>query len=423
MKIKNGPFGYSYLLVLFGIFLLGNSSLCQAQILKGFGKKLEKKIEQRVERKADRHVDKTLDKADRKSDEGINDVLNKKQKNKKAPKGEYPKDEQDGGAVNGAPGNHGIGAIGDNFDFIPGERVLFETDFSDAVIGNFPRNLEFRGGELSVVSYGQGRAIAANSIGSFAVVLPQDLPERFTMEFKQFNSDVGNKMRVELVDGNFKPLGKHFIRLEGYEMRTGVGAYGPNGVTSLQQTQIITKELTPIRIMVDGSYVKVYVGTKRVANMPNAELGRSKRILFNFHDINQEPIYITDIRIAAGGRSLYQALEESGRVAIHDVLFATGKAEILPESHETLKEVAELLRKYPELHLLIEGHTDNTGNFENNLKLSAQRAAAVKTYLVEISKIAASRLKTMGLGQSQPTTTNDTEAGRAKNRRVEIVKL
>lgn len=408
---------FKFAIFLLSTLMVGNSTLSQAQILKDFGKKLERKIEDRIERKADRHVDKVLDKADEKTDEPIDDALHNSKEKK-------PKEQEGEPAAVQTADDNGMGEIGKNYDFIPGERALFETDFSDAVVGNFPRNLEFRGGELSVVSYSEGRALAANSIGAFAIVLPESLPERFTIEFNEFNSDVGNKMSVEVVDdATFTPLGQHFIRLEGYERRTGVGAYTMGDVTSLQETTIITKQMTPIRVMVDGTYVKVYVGKKRVANMPNADLGRSNTILFNFHDINGEPIYVTDIRIAAGGRSLYQALEETGRVAIHDIHFATGKADILPESAETIGNVAKLLQDHPDLNLLIEGHTDNTGDFQQNMQLSKDRAAAVKTYLVEKLHIDAGRLETMGLGQSRPTATNDTDEGKAKNRRVEIVKM
>src|SRR5690606_24935816 len=109
----------------------------------------------------------------------------------------------------------------------------------------------------------------------------------------------------------------------------------------------------------------------------NANLGRSNTILFNFTGVRSKPIYVTDIRIAAGGRSLYQTLEETGRVAIHDIQFATGKADILPESSETIGNVAKLLQDHPDLKLLVEGHTDNTGDFQKNMQLSKDRAAAV----------------------------------------------
>lgn len=419
---------FKYTIALLSIFMLGNITLCQAQLFKDFGKKLEKKVEKRIERKADRHVDKGLDKADKKTDEPIDDALyNKKSTNKKddSKKPEKARKDEKGetDTQQTADGN-GMGEIGKNYDFIPGERTLFETNFSDAVIGNFPRNLEFRGGELSVVSYSGGRAIATSTSGSaFAIKLPEKLPETFTIEFKEFNSEFSNNMRVEVVDANFKPVGQQFILLDGYSDRTGVGAYKREDITSLTNADIINNEMTPIRVMVDGSYVKMYVGTERVANIPNANLGRSNTILFNFTGVRGKPIYVTDIRIAAGGRSLYQALEETGRVAIHDIQFATGKADILPESSETIGNVAKLLQDHPDLKLLIEGHTDNTGDFQKNMQLSNDRAVAVKTYLIENFNIDEGRLETMGLGQSRPTDTNDTAEGKAKNRRVEIVKL
>ena len=408
------------IVLLSGILLLATavSQPVQDQILKGFGKKLEKKIENRIERKADRHVDKVLDKADKKTDEPIDDALN----GKKGKKENQKNDKGNTDALQTADGN-GMGEIGKNYDFIPGERTIFKTDFSDATVGNFPRNLEFRGGELSVVSYSGGRAIAANTKGSFAIMLPEKLPERFTIEFNEFNSDYVNSMRVDVVDANFKPVGQHYIRVDGYSTSTGVDAYKRGDVTSLQNADIINKEMTPIRVMVDGTYVKVYVGTKRVANMPNANLGRSNTILFNFDGVRSKPVYVADIRIAAGGRSLYQALEATGRVAIHDIHFATGKADILPESSETIGDMAKLLQDHPDLKLLIEGHTDNTGDFQKNMQLSKDRAAAVKSYLIGKFNIDQGRLETMGMGQSRPTATNDTEEGKAENRRVEIVKM
>src|SRR5690606_38964313 len=138
-------------------------------------------------------------------------------------------------------------------------------------------------------------------------------------------------------------------------------------ITSLQETTIINEQMTPIRGMVDGPYVKVYVGTKRVANMPNADLGRSRSILFNFHDINNEPAYISDVRSAAGGRSLCQALGATGRLAVHDIHCATGEAATLPESFETVGHVTTSLPEHPDLRLLIEGPTDDPGSFEASL--------------------------------------------------------
>ena len=399
--------------VVFVCIAVGLVQSANAQLFEKIGKAAEKAAERTILKKTDQKVSEKVGK-------GIDDAVDGK-------KGKKSKKNQQNGKGNTdasqTPDGNGMGEIGKNYDFIPGERTIFETNFSNAVVGNFPRDLEFRKGELSVVSYSGGRAMAANTKGAFAIKLPEKLPERFTIEFNAFNSKFVNSMQIKVVDADFKPVGQHYIALDGYAERTGVAAYKRGGATSLQETKIINKEMTPIRVMVDGTYVKMYVGKTRVANMPNANLGRSNTIVFNFNDVRKMPIYVSDIRIAAGGRSLYQALEATGRVAIHDIHFATGKADILPESSETIGGVAKLLREHPDLKLLIEGHTDNTGDFQKNMQLSNNRAAAVKTYLVRKFNIDGGRLETMGLGQSRPTGTNDTDEGRAKNRRVEIVKL
>ena len=175
---------------------------------------------------------------------------------------------------------------------------------------------------------------------------------------------------------------------------------------------------------VDGSYAKVYVGEERVANIPNADLGRSNRIRFALVDVREEPIYFSGLRVAAGGREiLYDRLVADGRVATHGILFDTGSDRIKPESTPTLDDIAETLRQHGDLRLRIEGHTDNTGSADANRQLSERRAAAVRDHLVQREGIDASRLESAGLGQTAPAADNATPEGRQTNRRVELVVL
>ena len=103
------------------------------------------------------------------------------------------------------------------------------------------------------------------------------------------------------------------------------------------------------------------------------------------------------------------------------VHFATNKAEIKEESFDLLRDVADVLRKYSQItKIQIEGHTDSHGSGSYNQKLSHRRAASVKQFLVE-QGISASRLETRGFGETDPIADNDTQEGRAKNRRVEFV--
>jgi OmpA-OmpF porin, OOP family len=114
-------------------------------------------------------------------------------------------------------------------------------------------------------------------------------------------------------------------------------------------------------------------------------------------------------------------LVQDGRVAVQNILFAVNSAEILPESVEALETIAELMRDRPEMNLLVVGHTDNTGDYAYNVALSLERAQSVVSWLAGEAGVARERLQAAGAGMMAPVTTNRTEEGRARNRRVELV--
>jgi outer membrane protein OmpA-like peptidoglycan-associated protein len=120
---------------------------------------------------------------------------------------------------------------------------------------------------------------------------------------------------------------------------------------------------------------------------------------------------------------LERALREQRRAVVYDLYFDFNRDVIRDESEPTLREIAEVLRRNPDWKLSIEGHTDNVASDRYNLELSARRAAAVKTALGARFGIPASRLTTAGFGESRPQDRNDTVEGRARNRRVELVRL
>ncbi|MBA3439311.1 MAG: OmpA family protein [Pyrinomonadaceae bacterium] len=120
---------------------------------------------------------------------------------------------------------------------------------------------------------------------------------------------------------------------------------------------------------------------------------------------------------------LEQQITQQGRADIHGIYFDFNSAEIRPESTPTLKEIATVLERNPSWKLSVEGHTDNIGQDDDNLELSKKRAAAVTTALVARFKITAERLTTKGWGASKSVESNTTTEGRAKNRRVELVRL
>lgn len=116
------------------------------------------------------------------------------------------------------------------------------------------------------------------------------------------------------------------------------------------------------------------------------------------------------------------ALADTGRVALRSIQFDTAKATLKPESSAVLDQVVTLLKNDEALMLEVQGHTDNVGLPAANLKLSKERAAAVKDYLVTRGGIAAARLTTTGFGDTKPLAPNTTDEGRAENRRVELVR-
>ena len=126
--------------------------------------------------------------------------------------------------------------------------------------------------------------------------------------------------------------------------------------------------------------------------------------------------------IQANAASWFSDISTTGHAAVYGIYFDTDKAEIKPESEAALAEMAKLLKANPALNLFVVGHTDATGEIGHNMKLSEARAASVTNALAAKYGIAASRLAPHGVGPLAPVASNDSDEGRAKNRRVELVK-
>lgn len=120
--------------------------------------------------------------------------------------------------------------------------------------------------------------------------------------------------------------------------------------------------------------------------------------------------------------NLDEAISKDGKAVIYGILFDTGKSDVKPESAKALEQLTDYLNSNPSFRIIIVGHTDNAGNFANNMLLSKARAESIKNYLVNSGKIASDRLMAEGVGSLCPVSTNSTEEGKQLNRRVEIVK-
>lgn len=314
-----------------------------------------------------------------------------------------------------------------NYDFQPGDEILLYDDFTGDEVGDFPRRFELVQGNFEVVEWEGGRYLRATSNGLFAIPLPRTLPDRFTAEFA-VNLRHGNA-HVRLMPGRayFGPARTYGGSVASVEpSQAGIRPVGKEGPLVMGKTEPgrLRDGVVPVRLMADGGHMKMYLGEQRVANVPNAVFPRSDTLFVSVTAAAEKhPILIGPIRIAGGGRDLYDRLARDGRAAIQGILFATNSDRIRPESTPALEEIGNMLQAHPILRLSIEGHTDGDGEEAYNQTLSEQRAAAVKTFLVETYGIQPDRLQTAGFGESTPAADNATPEGRQQNRRVELVRL
>jgi OmpA-OmpF porin, OOP family len=181
-------------------------------------------------------------------------------------------------------------------------------------------------------------------------------------------------------------------------------------------------EALPVpQMWVDGFNYHYYSGRKSEAG---AETYTSVIVSENNGEITAQLTVAVTGAIAnkmVDAAAMAKGLGETGHIALYGIYFDTDKAVIKPESRPTLEQIAKLLAGQPQLNVFIVGHTDNQGNFDYNLDLSRRRAEAIAAELVKSDRIAQGRLRTAGVGFLAPVGSNATEAGRALNRRVELV--
>jgi len=430
---------------------------------QGIGSRLRDRVRDRVERGTDEAMDRLLNRLEKavrcrigdetcisKAEEEGKDVVLTDANGRVLPADQQPEGSpaadprahQQGAAQPSTQARPGEGAWA-NFDFVPGERVLFADDFAAERVGNFPRRLEMISGNSQVVEW-QGKrwlsVASSDADAKFAIPLPEVLPQKFTVEMDITIPWWGVQIypAAELLEpGTSGERASGYVKLTGTE----VGVIRANsGQGSIQNpdralgetlfgegTSGVSRPLR-MRLEVDGDYAKLYLDQVRVANIPNAAIGRGNKLFFEFDAIGADengritPVLLSNISINAGGRDLYDALMADGRVVTQGIYFDVNSDRIRPESTATLKQIGDMLRAHGELKLAIEGHTDNTGTAAANEVLSQKRAAAIVAYLATTFGIDSARLTPLGLGSSRPAATNDTPEGRQANRRVELVK-
>jgi outer membrane protein OmpA-like peptidoglycan-associated protein len=431
-----------FMLMLLGVLLLLPGALrpepAEAQVLDRVRNRVQRDAERRIAERAVQAARNTLDLAEDAIVCAVTDeeCISAAREQDKEPvivddegkpiSGYEPAGAQvEGDASDTADGERPGEGVWANYDFVPGDLVLFYHDFEGTRTGNFPSGLEYVMGNMEVVELGENKVLRASGgqNGCVAIPLGKTFPERFTVEFRVRTNDPQARTSWYVFSGAQDPISncryvpKPHVLATGY---AGAGLVWDGGTSTLPTSRdLVVDKWADIRIAVDGPYWKVYMNERRVANVPRFEIPEagSLNLMMGAYAAEND-VYLDDIRVAEGGpRSLYDDLMSEGFFSTTGILFASGSAAIRPESTPTLDAVLELLEDHSDVSLLIEGHTDSEGDDASNQTLSEQRADAVRRYLAEHG-VDAARLESVGHGESQPVADNATPEGMASNRRV-----
>ncbi|GAA4754650.1 OmpA family protein [Flavisolibacter ginsenosidimutans] len=406
--------GYAFVLTLFA----APFTPVNAQGILG---KIKQKVKDKAEQKEDEKIDKAVDKAA----DGVDNAT----KNGGS-KGSDAKDNNVKQVSNIETGNNETPSLKvyQNYDFVPGDKILFEDNFTGDQDGEFPSHweLEKGQGQLNKVS---GQEALFLTEGNYARVKPRMktekyLTEPFTIEFDYYNKDraYGILTFLSRIDPACNCETTSDVQVGASEASfNGVVDFSKAYPAGLQDENFVNK-WHHIAIAVKNHQLKLYVDQNRILVVPDT---KSEFFKVGFGGIGSEeqPLIFKNVRIASGGdmNMIGKKFTES-KIITHGINFDIDKASIKPESMGTLNMIVGVLKENPDLKFSIEGHTDNSGTAAHNLTLSQQRAEAVKVQLIAMG-VDGSRLSTKGLGDTKPISDNNSLEGKANNRRVEFVKM
>lgn len=332
------------------------------------------------------------------------------------------------------------------YDFVPGDKTLFFDDFSNDFIGDLPSKWNTNGsGNIVKFNKVEGNWFELKAgYRLYAIPDLSQLPEDYTIEFDLLTSGVSNKtssgarVHVILSDANTfsngethyvsvsLPLGQYApFNIDTYNFFNGKAGMINSGLTADIRDEV--KNQPHIAISVTKKRFRLWVNEVKYIDIPRfiEELNVLNYLKFHVYGLTdgEERVFIKNVKVAEGGVDLRRKLMSEGKISTNGILFDSGSANIQPQSLGIVRQISQVLMQDDSIKLNIIGHTDSDGPDDSNLKLSKERAEAVKTALVNIYNISANRLTTEGKGESEPVADNNTASGKAQNRRVEFVKI
>ena len=405
------------------------------------GEKVVDRAKSKAESKVDEAVDKSVDKAE---EEVTGAVKGKKDKSSET-------DEADEAAPVETEDEHPAAATAS--DFKRGGVIMFQDDVTAEQVGEFPSKWDLFQGTVETKTLGGVKAINLTDNAQVQPLIKQQgayLPEEFTIEYDFYywptdkvpgNDDyIGlNDMKLILAvtkdRSDFPQTGGDGGDLTAFVLTHGVCSssehtYYFNGDKKGDFDYSFKKGWNHVALSFNKRALKVYFNDKRVVNLPRVNQPTWMCFQVPFDYINLT--FIRNVVIAKGAVALYdrdaqdvsaveKAIAETGKFVTNNILFETGKATLKAESMAEIQKVADYMKKNPTARFEVQGHTDNQGSDKINDPLSQQRAEAVVKALEGLG-VDGFNLKAVGKGSHEPVADNSTEAGRAKNRRVEFIK-
>jgi OmpA-OmpF porin, OOP family len=403
--------------------------------------KVQNKTNQKIDEKIDEGVDNTIDgifnKKEKPENEEVEEVEATEEESDMVGSDEEEVVEEETEVVK--PDDKPKMESYSKYDFIPGDQILYFEDFSQDAVGDFPTNWTTNSsGEIKTINLFPGKWFHLNGDNAVYSYTKQiALPENFIMEF-DIVPDATYYGGVHLMfyqEEEYRELNTDsYPGQQGFYLTLGPAEWWAKGYTNIADAiwpeassvkNMVEKEkLNHVIIWVQNRRVRVYHQGAKVLDLPTLIFSGTKFNRFEFSGWGTESLpYISNLKITTAAPDMRSKLLTEGKLVSYGIYFDSGKDLVKPESYGSLKEIAAVLTENPTVSIQIVGHTDSDGDDAMNLDLSKRRAANVKNSLVKDFGISADRIQTDGKGESVPLTPNTSVENKAKNRRVEFIKL